>query len=47
MPDNGNILIGQLKLDITQLNNDVDKVNTLLASIGKDAKTNIAELSNM
>lgn len=46
MAGGGNILIGQLGLDITQLRGQVDAVNKLLNSIGKDSKANVEALSN-
>lgn len=46
MPGDGNILLGQLGLDITQLKGQVDAVNKLLNSIGKDSKANVEALSN-
>lgn len=47
MADDGKILVGQLKLDITQLGSDVTAVNKLLADIGKDAKSNVDMLSRL
>lgn len=46
MAGGGNILIGQLGLDITQLKGQIDSVNKLLNSIGKDSKANVESLSN-